>query len=68
MLAIQTGENFFAVDIFRKNASKYVKSMVEPYIFDNLNHNYRFFFIFNKKILKFENRLEGIRLISFVHV
>ena len=50
------------------NVSKYAKTMVEPYICDNSNHNYRFFFIFNKKILKLENYLEGIRLISFVHV
>ena len=62
------GEKFFTVSIFRKNVSKYVKLMVEPYICDNLNHNYRFFSFLTKKNLKLENRLEGIRLISFVHV
>ena len=66
---VTTPENFFFnIDIFRKNTSEYAKLMVEPCICDNLNHNYNFFFIFNKKILKLENRLEGIRLISFVPV
>ena len=62
------GEKFFTVSIFRKNISKYTKLMVEPYICDILNHSYRFFSLLTKKILKLENCLEGIRLISFIHV
>ena len=60
-------KKIFNIGIISKNTSKYGKLMVEPYFCDNLNHNYGFFFIFNKKILKLENPLEGIRLISFVH-
>ena len=43
------GEPFFTVSNFRKNTSKYAKLMVEPYICDNLNHNYRFFSFLPKK-------------------
>ena len=43
------GEKFFTVSIFRKNVSKYAKLIVEPYICDNLNHNYRFFLFLIKK-------------------
>ena len=39
------GEKFFNAGIFRKNASKYAKLMVERYVCDNLNQIYRFFFI-----------------------
>ena len=42
------GEKFFTVSIFRKNVSKYAKLMVEPYICDNLNHNYRIFSFLTK--------------------
>ena len=37
------GEKIFTVGIFRKNASKYAKLIVEPYICENLNQIYRFF-------------------------
>ena len=47
-----SGEKFFIVAIFRKKTSKYTKLIIEPYIYDNLNRIYRFFFIFNEKILK----------------
>ena len=67
-------KKFFTIGIFKKNASKYTKIMVESHICDNLNQNYSIFLIFNKK--KFlnsfrndlENCLEGNRLISFVHL
>ena len=41
-----TREKFFKICIFRKNASKYAKLMVESYICDNLNQSYRIFFHF----------------------
>ena len=51
-----SGKKYFTVGIFRKNTSKYAKLMAEPYICDDLNHKYRFFFfIFNKKCLKFRS-------------
>ena len=60
-------EKFFTIGIFRKNTSKYAKLMVEPYICDNLNHNYRFFSFLTKNFeIHLENRLEGNALISFV--
>ena len=66
-----SGEIFF-FGIFRKNTSKYAKRMIEPYICDSLNQIYRFFFIFNKQIFKFQNVLENClkdnRLIYFVHL
>ena len=68
------GDNFFIVSHFRKNAFNYAKPVVEPYICDNLNQTYRFFSFLTKKLFKtsfknvLENRLEGNRLISFVHL
>ena len=43
------GKKFFTVDIFRKNTSKCVKLMVEPYICDNLNKIFGFLSFFNNK-------------------
>ena len=40
------GEKFFTIGIFRENTSKYAKLMAEPYICDNLNQIYQFFFHF----------------------
>ena len=34
---IYQGRNFFNIGIFRKNASKYAKLMIEPYFGINLN-------------------------------
>ena len=42
-------EKFFTVDIFRKNASKYVKLIVKPYVCGNLYQIYRFSFSFLTK-------------------
>ena len=65
-----TGKKFFTASIFGKNISKYAKLILEPYICDNLNRNYRFFSFLTKKFWNLEaseNRLEDIRLISFIH-
>ena len=65
------GEKFFTIGVFRKNASKYAKLMIESYISDNLSEICQFFSILTKKKLKFmylKNHLKGNRLISFVHV
>ena len=66
------GETFFTVSIFRKDASKYAKLKVEPYICGNLKQIYQIFFFLIKIFLNLlrnvlANRLEGNRLISFVH-
>ena len=49
------GGNFFTFGIFRQNASKNEKLMVETYICDNLNQIYRFFSFLTKN---FEINLE----------
>ena len=45
------GKEFFVVGICRMNTSKYAKLIVEPYIYDNLNHNYWFFSFITKIFL-----------------
>ena len=66
-------ENFFNIVIFRKNSSKYAELVVEPFVCDNLNQIYRFSLFLTKTFwMSFrnviENRQEGTKLISFVHL
>ena len=39
-------DEIFNVDIYKKNASKYVELMVKPYVCQNLNQIYIFFSFF----------------------
>ena len=62
------------INIFRKNASKYVKFMIESYVCDNLNQVYWFFSFLTKKCWKecfrnvIGNHLQDSKLIYFVHL
>ena len=67
------GREFFTIGIFRKNTSKYSKLMVETDVCHYLNQNYRCFSFLTKKFWNsfrnvLEDRLEGNRFISFVHI
>ena len=62
------GRNFLPLLFSERSPKKYAKLMVEAYICDNLNKIYKFYLIFSKKKIVLENCLEGIRLISFVHL
>ena len=74
VIGVCVGGKFF-IGIFRKNASKYIKPAVEPYVYYNFNQNYRFSSFLNNNEKKFnvvkkviENCLQANKLISFEHL